>query len=64
VSAFYAESVSLVSFLVEQRGPKAFTAFLREAPRRGYAKAITSHYSFKDTAELQERWIRHAMGGD
>jgi hypothetical protein len=64
VTAFYAESVSLVSYLVELRGPKAFAAFLREAPRRGYAKALASHYGFKDAADLQDRWVRHAMGGE
>lgn len=63
MTVFYAQSVSLVSFLVQQRGPKAFTAFLREAPRRGYAKTLASHYSFKDAADLQNRWLRHAVGG-
>ena len=63
VTAFYAQSVSLVSYLVELRGPKAFAAFLREAPRRGYAKALTSHYGFKDAPDLQDRWVRHALGG-
>jgi hypothetical protein len=62
VTAFYAESISLVSYLVELRGPKAFTAFLRESPRRGIAKALTSHYGFRDAADLQERWLRNVMG--
>jgi hypothetical protein len=64
VTPFYAESVSLVSYLVELRGPKAFTAFLREAPRRGYAKTLASHYGFKDAADLQDRWVKHEMGGE
>lgn len=64
VTPFYAESVSLVSYLVELRGPKAFTAFLRESPRRGYAKALVSHYGFKDAADLQERWVKHELGGE
>ncbi len=63
MTAFYAESVSLVAYLVEVRGPKAFAEFLREAPRRGYAKAIVSHYGFKDTMDLQDHWLRHVMGG-
>jgi hypothetical protein len=62
VTAFYAQSVSLISYLVELRGPKAFAEFLREGPRRGYAKALTTHYGFKDPADLQDRWLRHAMG--
>ena len=62
VTPFYAESVSLVSYLVELRGPKAFTAFLREAPRRGYARALATHYGFKDAADLQDRWVKHSLG--
>lgn len=64
VTAFYAESVSLVSYLVELKGPKAFATFLREAPRRGYARALASHYEFKDAADLQDRWVKHVLGGE
>ncbi|HJZ89565.1 MAG TPA: hypothetical protein VKE40_01755 [Gemmataceae bacterium] len=64
ITPFYAESVSLVSFLVELRGPKAFAAFLREAPRRGYAKALSTHYGFQDAADLQDKWVKHALGGE
>lgn len=64
VTAFYAESVSLVSYLVELKGPKAFATFLREAPRRGYARALSSHYGFKDAADLQDRWVKHVLGGE
>ncbi|HKA05645.1 MAG TPA: hypothetical protein VKD71_00215 [Gemmataceae bacterium] len=64
VTPSFAESVSLVSYLVELRGPKAFAAFLREAPRRGYAKALTSQYGFKDAADLQDRWVKHELGGE
>ena len=63
VTAFYAESVSLVSFLVERKGPQAFATFLREAPRRGYARALASHYGFKDPADLQDQWVKHVLGG-
>jgi hypothetical protein len=64
VTAFYVESVSLVEFLVERKGPKAFATFLREAPRRGYARALTSHYGFKDAADLQDQWVKHVLGGE
>jgi hypothetical protein len=64
VTAFYAESVSLVSYLVELKGSKAFTTFLREAPRRGYGRALASHYGFKDPADLQEKWVGHVLGGE
>lgn len=64
MTAFYAESVSLVSYLVELKGPKAFTTFLQEGPRRGYAKALATHYGFKDPAELQDRWVKHTLGAE
>jgi cell division septum initiation protein DivIVA len=64
ITPFYAESVSLVSYLVQLKGPKAFTAFLREAPRRGYARALTTHYGFKDAADLQDHWVKHSLGAE
>jgi hypothetical protein len=64
VTPFYAESVSLVSYLVELKGPKAFATFLREAPRRGYGRALVTHYGFKDPADLQEKWVNHVLGGE
>lgn len=63
MTPFYAESVSLVSYMVELRGPKAFAAFLREAPRRGISKALASHYEIKSPADLQDRWVKHSLGG-
>jgi len=57
-TAFYAQSISLVGFLVEKKGCKAFGAFLREAPRRGVARALQSHYGFKDVADLQQQWLK------
>jgi hypothetical protein len=64
VTAFYAESVSLVAYLVEMKGPKAFATFLREAPRRGYGRTLASHYGIKDPADLQEKWVHHVLGGE
>jgi hypothetical protein len=64
VTAFYAESVSLVSFLVELKGPKSFALFLREAPRRGYGRALAAHYGFKDPSDLQDKWVHHVLGGE
>jgi hypothetical protein len=64
MTSFYAESVSLVAYLVELKGPKPFATFLREAPRRGYAKALTTYYGFKDPADLQDRWVKHTLGGE
>jgi hypothetical protein len=62
MTAFYVESVSLVDYLVRLKGAKAFALFLREAPRRGYDKALQTHYGFKDANDLQEKWLKHACG--
>jgi hypothetical protein len=62
MTAFYVESVSLVDYLVRLKGAKAFALFLREAPRRGYEKALQTHYGFKDSNDLQEKWLKHACG--
>ena len=35
ITAFYAESVSLVEFLSNEKGPQEFSAFVREAVRSG-----------------------------
>ncbi len=64
ITAFYVESVSLVDFMVRLKGEKAFTLYLREAPRRGYEEALQRHYGIKDAAELQEMWIKFAMKGE
>jgi hypothetical protein len=61
ITAFYIESVSLVDYMVRLKGAKAFTLYLREAPRRGYEEALQRHYGIKDAAELQEMWIKFAM---
>jgi tetratricopeptide (TPR) repeat protein len=63
ISAFYAQSVSLVEFLARERGPEVFARFLREALEDGYEPALRKHYRFRGFADLQARWNRHAFGG-
>ena len=57
---FFVESVSVVDYLVRLRGAKAFALFLREAPRRGIDKSLSTHYGFKDANDLQEKWLKYA----
>jgi len=64
ITPFYVESVSLVDYLVKLKGPKAFALYLREAPRRGYEEALQRHYGIKDAKELQERWVKFALGAE
>jgi tetratricopeptide (TPR) repeat protein len=60
VSAFYAQSVCLVDFLTQQRGPTVFTAFVTDALRGGWENAIRKHYNC-GLAELQQQWDVHVQ---
>jgi hypothetical protein len=62
ISAFYAESVSLVEFLSNQRGPQVFAQFLRDGLRNGYESALKRHYGYRDFNDLQQRWRQYAFG--
>jgi tetratricopeptide (TPR) repeat protein len=56
ISAFYAQSVSLVEFLAHERGHQVFTAFLRDGLREGYESALQRHYGWRSFDELEQRW--------
>jgi hypothetical protein len=60
LGAFYAQSVSVVQFLAQEKGPKAFTAFLRCALRSGMAPALRRHYGMT-FEELETRWAQYAF---
>ncbi|MBX7103958.1 MAG: hypothetical protein K1X57_07745 [Gemmataceae bacterium] len=57
VTVFYVESVSVVEFLVNQKGPAEFAAFMRDSSG-GLEAALRSHYGINDVATLQDRWLR------
>jgi tetratricopeptide (TPR) repeat protein len=63
ISAFYAESVSLVEFLTQERGPQVFTQFLRDSLRGGYESALQKYYGLQGFADLEQRWARYASSG-
>ncbi len=56
ISAFYAQSVSLVEYLCGLRGPQTFSQFLRDGVREGYEPALRRHYNLGSFADLQGRW--------
>ena len=58
IPAFYAQSVVFVDFLVQQRGPQTFAAFLKDGLKDGYEPALRRHYGW-DYATLQTHWDRH-----
>jgi hypothetical protein len=63
VGAFYAQSVSLVDFLVKERGSVAFAQFLRDALRDGYETALEKHYNYRGFEELEARWKKNTFAG-
>ncbi|MFL5328160.1 MAG: hypothetical protein ACJ8C4_04540 [Gemmataceae bacterium] len=57
VTVFYIESVSVVEFLVNMKGPAEFVKFMHDASR-GFDAALAKHYGFRSTADLEDRWLR------
>ncbi|MFN4258264.1 MAG: hypothetical protein ACK4RK_03145 [Gemmataceae bacterium] len=56
ITPFYAQSVSLVDFLVSQRDPQVFTQFVRDGQRRGFELALREHYGYQTYDDLQRAW--------
>jgi tetratricopeptide (TPR) repeat protein len=61
VGAFYAQSVSLVEFLANQKGPQEFTLYLHDAMRYGEEKALERHYGYQKFTDLEEKWFQSAF---
>jgi len=59
-SLYYAQSVSLTRFLVEQGTPEKFLQFVRDLPRTGTEAALRDGYRINGLAELQDRWQEYA----
>jgi hypothetical protein len=59
---FYAESASLVEFLSKQKGPEAFTQFVRDGLQNGYEPALQRYYGYQSLAELEQHWLHYAFG--
>jgi hypothetical protein len=61
IGAFYAQSVALVEFLAQQRGPTIFSDFVRDGLRNGWDAAARKHYQW-DLAEMQQRFTAQVQG--
>jgi hypothetical protein len=57
---YYAQSVSLTMFLVEQGTPEQFVQFVRDMHAKGTEPALRAAYRISGFAELHERWLEHA----
>jgi hypothetical protein len=59
-SLYYAQSISLTRFLVEQGTPERFIQFVRDLPRTGAEAGLRERYAINGFAELHDRWRDYA----
>jgi hypothetical protein len=59
IGAFYAQSASLVRFLVSQENPERFVEFLEQASLQGYDAALRKCYGVDGVVELDRKWRQH-----
>jgi hypothetical protein len=57
---YYAQSISLTRFLVEQGTPTRFVEFIRDSQAHGAEAALLRHYQIKGFVDLQGRWLAFA----
>jgi hypothetical protein len=56
ITVFYVESVSVVEFLVAEKGPQEFVQFVRDAGKTSLDAALQKHYACRNVTTLEERW--------
>jgi hypothetical protein len=59
-SLFYAQSVSLTRYLVDQGPPERFIQFVRDSQRIGTAAALRDIYHIEGPSDLHDRWLNYA----
>ncbi len=59
---FYAQSTSLVQFLVAQKDAPTFTKFLRSYISKGAEPALKKYYAINGYGDLEKRWQSFAFG--
>ncbi len=59
-SLYYAQSVSLTRFLVEQDSPERFIRFVLDSHEKGTESALHDAYHINGFADLQARWTAYA----
>jgi hypothetical protein len=57
---YYAQSISITRYLVEQSSPARFAQFVRDAQEVGFEAALQSHYRIQGFSDLQARWLAYA----
>lgn len=59
-NVYYAQSVSLTRFLVEEGAPGQFIEFVKRAHDDGIEPALREIYQIDGLAALEDRWLTHA----
>jgi len=60
----YAQGYSVCRFLIDQKGPRAFIAFLHDYMRHpSWTANIKKHYQYDSLKELQEYWLAWVSDG-
>ena len=59
-SVYYAQSVSLTRFLVEQGPPEQFVGFVRSSQQKGVEVALRDVYQIGGLDMLHQRWLEYA----
>jgi hypothetical protein len=64
VLPMYAQGYSVCRFLIEQRGPQQFIAFLHDyMERSSWTETVQEHYGYDSLGELQEYWLAWVSAG-
>jgi hypothetical protein len=57
ITVFYVESVSVVEYLIAEKGPPEFVKFLKDVTKSGLESSLAKHYDCRSVAALQQRWL-------
>jgi len=64
VLPMYAQGYSVCRFLIDQKGPQPFIAFLKDYMRQpSWTANIQKHYGYDSLAELQDYWLKWVQSG-
>jgi hypothetical protein len=58
VMVLYAEGYSVTNFLVSQSSRGAFLKFVADGMRKGWDRAVSTHYGYTNVDKLEEAWLR------
>lgn len=61
IKLFYAQSICLTDFLSKEKGPIAFTDFVRDGLKESYDASLKRHYSW-NFVDLEKRWQLYLSG--